>query len=57
MDGGGGEGGTEALASGCGGLLPKFTKTGLKVEVEYPAEMEDIPRSGDRRQTLSASKV
>ncbi|CAM9308504.1 unnamed protein product, partial [Sphacelaria rigidula] len=50
-------GGEEENAAGCGGLLPKFTKTGLKVEVEYPPDMEDVPRGGDRRQVLSASKV
>lgn len=38
-------------------MQPKFTKTGLQVEVEYPPDMEDVPRSGDRRQYLSASKV
>lgn len=36
---------------------PKFTKQGLQVEVEYPPDMDDVPRSGDRRQYLSASKV
>eukprot|EP00904_Undaria_pinnatifida_P012757 jgi/Undpi1/8611/HiC_scaffold_25.g11076.m1 len=55
--GGMGGGGEDGNASGCGGLLPKFTKTGLQVEVEYPADMDDVPRSGDRRQYLSASKV
>lgn len=27
------------------------------MEVEYPPDMDDVPRSGDRRQYLSASKV
>lgn len=41
--------------SGCGGFQPKITRKGLKVEVEYPGEMEDIPGGGDRKQMLSAS--
>ncbi|CAN0534555.1 unnamed protein product, partial [Laminaria digitata] len=52
-EGGGGMGG----GGRTGTLRPKFTKTGLQVEVEYPADMDDVPRSGDRRQYLSASKV
>ncbi|CAM9817557.1 unnamed protein product, partial [Ectocarpus sp. 4 AP-2014] len=56
-NGGEGGGGGGEHASGCGGLLPKFTKQGLQVEVEYPPDMDDVPRSGDRRQFLSASKV
>ncbi|KAG5185243.1 hypothetical protein JKP88DRAFT_271988 [Tribonema minus] len=59
----GGTGLTDALLNtgenpqGCGGYLPKFTRTGLKVEVEYPADMEEVPGNGDRKQVLSAAKV
>ncbi|CAM9431387.1 unnamed protein product [Chrysoparadoxa australica] len=42
---------------GCGGYLPKFTKVGGRVEVEYPPDMDDVPGGGDRKSTLSADKV
>ncbi|CAN0233637.1 unnamed protein product, partial [Ectocarpus sp. 8 AP-2014] len=57
--GGGGGGGDihkDTPSPPCG-INPKFTRQGLQVEVEYPPDMDDVPRSGDRRQYLSASKV
>ena len=42
---------------GCGGMQPKYSKEGLKLFVEFPIEMEEIPGSGDRKQNLPAKKV
>lgn len=42
---------------GCGGMQPKYSKEGLKLFVEFPVEMEEIPGSGDRKQNLPAMKV
>ncbi|CAM9651215.1 unnamed protein product, partial [Phaeothamnion confervicola] len=54
-----GGGGEDASGGGCGGPQPKFSKLGLRVEVEFPAGFsdEELPGGGDRKQTLSASKV
>ena len=40
---------------GCGGLQPTFKKTGLKIEVEFPAS--DTTLAGDRKRQLSALEV
>ena len=42
---------------GCGGLQPTYRKDGLKILVEFPEQMEDVPGSGDRKQNLPAAKV
>lgn len=42
---------------GCGGLQPKYRKQGIKLLVEFPEQMEDVPGSGDRKQNLPAAKV
>lgn len=42
---------------GCGGLVPKYTRKGLTIEVEFPENMENIPGSGDRKQRLSAQRA
>lgn len=42
---------------GCGGLQPKYRKEGVKILVEFPEQMEDVPGSGDRKQNLPAAKV
>ena len=43
--------------SGCGGWMPKYTRKGLQIAVEFPDEMEDIPGSGDRQQLLPAHRA
>lgn len=43
--------------TGCGGLLPKYTRKGLGIEIEYPEGMDDLPGSGDRKQKLSALRA
>lgn len=57
--GGGGEVGERRQGGhgGCGGMQPKYSKEGLKLFVEFPVEMEEIPGSGDRKQNLPAQKV
>ncbi|KAJ0410245.1 hypothetical protein P43SY_002577 [Pythium insidiosum] len=42
---------------GCGGLQPKYRRQGIKILVEFPEQMEDVPGSGDRKQNLPAAKV
>ena len=42
---------------GCGGLQPKYRKEGVKILVEFPEQMEDVPGSGDRKQNLPAARV
>jgi DNA-directed RNA polymerase II subunit RPB1 len=41
----------------CKGLQPKYVKSGLHIEVEFPDDMEAIPGSGDRRQILVADRT
>jgi DNA-directed RNA polymerase II subunit RPB1 len=49
--------GAEAIsAPGCGGLMPKYTRKGMEVQIEYP-EMEVIPGTGDKIQKLSAQRA
>lgn len=43
-----------ASSSGCGGMLPTYTRKELSIEVNFPENMEDIPGTGDRRQRLPA---
>jgi DNA-directed RNA polymerase II subunit RPB1 len=43
--------------SGCGGYVPKYTRKGLQIEIEFPSQMDDIPGSGDRKQMLPAHKA
>jgi len=42
------EGGT--TKPGCGALVPKYTRKGLSVEVEFPDGMEEIPGTGEKKQ-------
>ena len=44
-------------SSGCGNSLPKYTRKGLTIEIEYPDDMEQIPGNGDKKQKLSAAKA
>lgn len=42
---------------GCGALLPKYTRKGMEIEIEYPDDLDVIPGSGEKRQKLSAQKA
>ena len=42
---------------GCGNLLPKISRKGLAIELEFPEGMEDIPGNGERKQRLSAQRA
>ena len=43
---------------GCGSSLPRYTRRGMQIEVEYPDDMEQIPGNGDRvGQMLSPEKA
>ena len=44
-------------AAGCGASLPKISRKGLVIEIEFPDDMEDIPGNGERKQSLSAQKA
>jgi DNA-directed RNA polymerase II subunit RPB1 len=37
----------------CGGLAPRYTRKGVSIVVEYPNEMQDIPGTGQNKQSLS----
>ena len=41
----------------CNSELPKYTKVGLHLEVEFPDSMEVFPGCGDKKQFLPAAKV
>ena len=45
-----------ASSMGCGQMLPKYTRDGMKIIIDYPEEM-DVPGNGDRKQQLSAFKA
>ena len=45
-----------ATSVGCGQPMPKYTRDGMKVNVEYPEDM-DVPGNGDRKQQLSAHRA
>jgi DNA-directed RNA polymerase II subunit RPB1 len=42
---------------GCGGMQPKYIREGLKLFVEFPDQMDEVPGNGDRKQNLPAKKV
>jgi DNA-directed RNA polymerase II subunit RPB1 len=42
---------------GCGGMQPRYFREGLKIFVEFPENMEEVPGNGDRKQNLPAKKV
>ena len=42
---------------GCGGLVPKYSRKGLGITVEFPSAMEDIPGNGEKKQILSTQKA
>lgn len=44
------------MATGCGGSMPKYTRDGMKINIEYPDDM-DVPGNGDRKQQLSAHRA
>ena len=41
----------------CGGLAPRYTRKGVSIVVEYPNEMQDIPGTGQNKQSLSAKSA
>jgi DNA-directed RNA polymerase II subunit RPB1 len=47
---------TSSTATGCGGLMPRYSRDGMKINVEYPDDM-DVPGNGDRKQLLSANRA
>ncbi len=49
----GGIGGA-AVPSGCGAMQPKFSRKGLRVQIEHPDNMQEYPGTGDRKQELRA---
>jgi DNA-directed RNA polymerase II subunit RPB1 len=48
---------SEIQVSGCGGLMPRFSRKGMSIEVEYPDDMDYIPGNGDKKQKLSARQA
>ena len=46
----------KVASSGCGGQLPTYNRSGTKIMVTFPDDMEDIP-GGMKRQRLSARKA
>ena len=47
---------TAVTSTGCGGLMPRYARDGMKINVEYPDDM-DVPGNGDRKQQLSAHRA
>ena len=48
--------GNLATSVGCGQPMPKYSRDGMKINVEYPEDM-DVPGNGDRKQLLSAHRA
>ena len=44
------------ISTGCGGLMPRYARDGMKINIEYPDDM-DVPGNGDRKQQLSANRA
>ena len=45
------------ISTGCGAYLPKYTRKGMEIEIEYPDDIDTIPGNGDKKQKLSATRA
>ena len=39
---------SKSVIRGCGSGLPKYTRAGMDIQIEYPEDMEQVPGNGDR---------